>query len=282
MNYQLQKIAFQLGRLDNRTINMTNFFISIFIFGTGLIIFIQFHIGDGAYRKEWLGFEKKFWLLIHQATALAFLVGFALHILAHRKYIRKVVKRWRNNLPKKIKSRTLGQIPLLIVGIIVMWAGFYPWIAMPGATLEVEVYHSWIDIHNRVGIVFLTGLFIHIARRWRRIFGINKRNNMPKSNAFKKLATKRKNQYKEEKTMRSRNKSTKYIIAGTAKCEACWVCLDECEYNVLGKVNFWFHKHIIIKNGDECRGCKKCVAICPNGVFEPVTQSKTIISYGNQ
>jgi 2-oxoglutarate ferredoxin oxidoreductase subunit delta len=74
--------------------------------------------------------------------------------------------------------------------------------------------------------------------------------------------------------MRSRKRSTKYIIADTSKCEACWVCIDECEYNVLGKVNLWFHKHVIIKNGDECRGCQKCVAVCPNGVFETVTQSK--------
>jgi ferredoxin len=98
---------------------------------------------------------------------------------------------------------------------------------------------------------------------------------MSKSNVFKKLTTNRKSQYKKEKTMRSRKRSTKYIIADTTKCEACWICIDECEYNVLGKVNLWFHKHIIIKNGDECRGCLKCVSICPNGVFEPVTQSKT-------
>jgi 2-oxoglutarate ferredoxin oxidoreductase subunit delta len=68
--------------------------------------------------------------------------------------------------------------------------------------------------------------------------------------------------------MKSRNNSTKYIIVHTAKCKACWVCVDECEYNVLGKVDLWFHKHIVIKNGDECRGCQKCVAICPHGVFE--------------
>jgi 2-oxoglutarate ferredoxin oxidoreductase subunit delta len=105
---------------------------------------------------------------------------------------------------------------------------------------------------------------------------------MSKSNAFKKSATKRKNQNMKKNTIKSRNNSTKYIIADTAKCKACWVCVDECEYNVLGKVDFWFHKHIIIKNGNECRGCQKCVAICPHGVFESATQSNTMISFRNQ
>ena len=176
MNNQLQQTAFHLGKIDRRTLNITTFFISLLVFGTGLILFTQFHIGDGEYRKEWLGFDKIFWLVIHQATAIAFLVGFVLHILDHRKYIRKVAERWRINLPRKIKSRTREQILLFIVAIVVMWAGFYPWIVMPEAALEDEVYHSWIDIHNRVGIAFLAGLFIHIVRRWRQMFRINKKN----------------------------------------------------------------------------------------------------------
>jgi NAD-dependent dihydropyrimidine dehydrogenase PreA subunit len=280
MNHQLQQTAFHLGKLDRRTLNITTFFISLLVFGTGLILFTQFHIGDGEYRKEWLGFDKIFWLVIHQATAIAFLVGFVLHILDHRKYIRKVAERWRINLPRKIKSRTREQILLFIVAIVVMWAGFYPWIVMPEATLEVEIYHSWIDIHNRVGIVFLMGLFIHIARRWRRIFRLDMRNNISKSKAIKDSAAKTKNHHMQKKTIGSRNNNrTKYISAETTKCEACWICIDECKCDTLGKVNIWFHKHIVIENADECYGCKKCVAICPNGVFEPVTQSKTTMNY---
>ncbi len=72
--------------------------------------------------------------------------------------------------------------------------------------------------------------------------------------------------------MRSNNKSTKYINANTTKCEACWICIDECKYNVVGKVNLWFHKHIIFEDIGECRGCKKCINICPNDVFKAVAK----------
>ena len=133
MNNQLQKFAFQMKKVDNRKINIVNFVVSILVFGTGLVLFLRFHVGDGGYREEWLGFEKQFWLVIHKATALAFLVGFSLHILKHRKYIRKVAERWRINLSPKIKSRTREQILLLVVATVVLWAGFYPWIVMPKA-----------------------------------------------------------------------------------------------------------------------------------------------------
>ena len=160
----------------NRTLNTLNLFISFLILVTGLILFTQFHIGDGAYQKEWLGIEKNVWLIIHQISAIGFFFGFMAHIQMHWKYIKIVTKRWRINLPKKTKSRTLAQIILLIATLVVLCAGFYPWITMSGATLEVTAFHNWIDVHNRVGLVFLFGMAVHIIRRWRRIFRFTKSN----------------------------------------------------------------------------------------------------------
>lgn len=274
MASQLHETAFQWGRLNKRTINRMNFYVSIFVFGTGLILFIRFHVGNGAYQQEWLGLEKYFWLFIHQATGTAFLAGFVWHIWTYRKYITQLVKRWRGNLSQRIKSRTLWQVVLLLTGIVVLWAGFYPWIAMPEATLEDKIYHGWIDVHSRVGLVFLAGLSTHIARRWRGIFRMNKRRKVAQSNASGKPVTERKNQQRKKETVRTGRKTTKYIIADTSKCEACWKCIEECEYDVLGNVNFWFHKHIFFKKADECRGCRKCVTICPNDVFAPIAQKK--------
>ena len=154
----------------NRTLNILNLLISVVVFGTGLILFSQFHVGDGAYRKECLGLGKGFWLVIHQVSAIGFLIGFVVHILMHWKYIKMVAKRWRVNLSNRIKSTTREQILLLTAMLVVMWAGFYPWITMPGATLEVETYHNWIDVHNIVGLIYLLGITVHIIRRWRRMF----------------------------------------------------------------------------------------------------------------
>ncbi len=162
----------------NRILNILNLFISIVVFGTGLILFVKFHMGDNAHREEWLGLGKSFWLTIHQVSAIGFLGGFLVHIKKHWKYIKKVTKRWRINLPKKTKLRTRIQILLFIVMLVVLWAGFYPWVAMPGATLEVKAFHDWIDVHNRVGIFFLIGMVVHITRRWRRMFRFAKRNKV--------------------------------------------------------------------------------------------------------
>ena len=63
---------------------------------------------------------------------------------------------------------------------------------------------------------------------------------------------------------------TRYIRLDTSKCEACWDCIDECKGGALGKMNLWFHKHVVFKDAGECIGCLKCVKVCPNGVFEPV------------
>ena len=98
----------------NRTFNILNLFLSMFVFGTGLILFLQFHIGDGAHQKEWLSLGKNFWLNIHRASAIGFLMGCAAHIQMHWRYIKVVVRRWRVNLPKKIRSRSREQILLFI------------------------------------------------------------------------------------------------------------------------------------------------------------------------
>ncbi len=157
----------------NRMLNIVNVFISIVVFGTGIILFTRFHVGDGASRTAWLGFGKNVWLIIHQISALGFCIGFVAHIQLHWKYIKAVAKQWRN-LPQKTKSRTRLQVVFLIMTLIIVGTGFYPWIAMPGATLEVEVFHAWIDVHIRVGFFGLVGLIVHIIRRWRRCFRVKR------------------------------------------------------------------------------------------------------------
>lgn len=175
----------------NRTLNLFNLFISIFVFGTGLILFTKFHIGDGAHQIKWLGLEKNFWLIIHQASAIGFFVGIVVHIQMHWKYIKIVALRWRINLPKKTKSRTLEQILLFIAMLVVLCAGFYPWIVMPGSTLEVETFHEWIDVHSRIGIFFLFGMAVHIKRRWKRIIRFTKIKSVLKINAFREPTDRR-------------------------------------------------------------------------------------------
>jgi len=70
------------------------------------------------------------------------------------------------------------------------------------------------------------------------------------------------------KEMKKLNKiRTAHIWANITKCTACWKCVDTCPKQVIGKVKFLWHKHIIIKDAESCIGCKKCIKTCPKGVF---------------
>ncbi len=60
---------------------------------------------------------------------------------------------------------------------------------------------------------------------------------------------------------------TPYIAVDPRQCVACWECVACCPKEVIGKVQFLWHKHVVIKNGDTCIGCKKCIKVCPHGVF---------------
>ena len=75
-------------------------------------------------------------------------------------------------------------------------------------------------------------------------------------------------------TKRSHGKRTDYIILDTHKCDACWECIDECKRGVLGKVDFWFHRHVKVEYAARCSGCNRCIDVCPNGVFEAVQQTQ--------
>jgi ferredoxin len=72
---------------------------------------------------------------------------------------------------------------------------------------------------------------------------------------------------------RSRRSGTDHIRVDTGKCKACWVCIDECRYGALGKIDVWFHKHVVVRHAEKCTGCRRCIGVCPNGVFEPVERT---------
>lgn len=57
---------------------------------------------------------------------------------------------------------------------------------------------------------------------------------------------------------------TPFIEVDTRRCEACWDCIEVCPTGVLGKIDFWVHRHIRIDHPEACNGCKKCVRACPH------------------
>jgi hypothetical protein len=72
---------------------------------------------------------------------------------------------------------------LFTAAMVVLCAGLYPWMAMPGANLAVASFHSWIDVHSMVGLLLFMGMIVHIKRRLRRIFRPARRNSVYQSAA---------------------------------------------------------------------------------------------------
>jgi ferredoxin len=55
---------------------------------------------------------------------------------------------------------------------------------------------------------------------------------------------------------------TRFVWVNSKTCNACWKCIEICKHGVLGKVDFFFHKHAQIEYPDKCTGCLKCVREC--------------------
>ncbi len=55
---------------------------------------------------------------------------------------------------------------------------------------------------------------------------------------------------------------TDFVSLDTRKCLACWLCVEACARQVLGKVSVLWHKHARLRAGKECTGCLKCVSVC--------------------
>ena len=60
---------------------------------------------------------------------------------------------------------------------------------------------------------------------------------------------------------------TGHVWADTGRCKACWDCVAACPSQVIGKVSFLWHKHIVFRKSDDCTGCNKCMSTCRHGVF---------------
>jgi len=60
---------------------------------------------------------------------------------------------------------------------------------------------------------------------------------------------------------------TSFIELDSRRCQACWACLEACPKNVLGKIDFFFHRHVKIKHAELCIGCMACVRACPHGAL---------------
>lgn len=143
----------QKKRLYRRLTNISLLVFGIVMTVSGLYIQIHYHMQDGGT----LGFSQ--WTFIHKWSAMLFALIVIAHILLHLKWYEVVFKK---QLFRKNRVTTI----LTIIMIIVSLLGFLPWIL----TLfpdQVDLRHTLIEIHDKIGIVFMVIMVGHIIKRWK-------------------------------------------------------------------------------------------------------------------
>lgn len=65
---------------------------------------------------------------------------------------------------------------------------------------------------------------------------------------------------------------TDFIQINTHACQACWSCIDACPRQVLGKVEFFSHRHVRIDHAERCQGCEACIRACPEQAITSLCQ----------
>jgi NAD-dependent dihydropyrimidine dehydrogenase PreA subunit len=66
---------------------------------------------------------------------------------------------------------------------------------------------------------------------------------------------------------RRNHHQTEFVELDSRACKACWACCHACPRGVLGKVSVLWHKHAVIRRGEDCVGCGQCIAVCDAGAL---------------
>ena len=144
-------------------------------FGSGLVLFFGFHVGEGAFRTSSLGLNRLTWLNLHRLPALMVALGIGLHVALNW---RAFVGRCRRSLSRKGGSRDVLELVMYVAFWTVALAGMAVWLLIGGSAPLAgpvqlgrlpQVRHHVVDVHNIAGLVAFLLTVHHVCHRWRRM-----------------------------------------------------------------------------------------------------------------
>lgn len=147
--------------------------ISLTTFSTGLVLFICFHIGQGAFNSTALGAGRLFWLNVHRISALVVVAVVVIHLDRHWRVFRS---RLTNIFTRRRKKPINSEVVMYIVFFVSTLTAFVAWLVLEGSSPLFgpavigrvgATRHPWIDTHNLVSLVSLVLIVHHIWHRWR-------------------------------------------------------------------------------------------------------------------
>jgi len=142
---------------------------------SGLVLFLDFHIGGGCFRTEALGLSRLAWQNIHRVGALTMLTALGIHATTKARLgFRRCVRIFQGRPAR----HDMHELMLYATSTTVLVTGFVAWLVVAGSpplwgpTPVGPIpghRHPWIDVHNLTALVALILSINHIRRRWRAL-----------------------------------------------------------------------------------------------------------------
>jgi hypothetical protein len=142
-------------------------------FASGVFLFFDFHVGEGAFRTSALGLTRLTWLNFHRLPALMVVAGIGLHVALNWGGF---VTRLRRGFSRGHKSRAITELVMYATCGTVAMTGIAVWLFISGsAPIEGpfwlgqphHIRHQLVDVHNIAGLVALGLTTHHVGHRWR-------------------------------------------------------------------------------------------------------------------
>lgn len=238
-----------LSERNRLYLNLCNLAFFLFAAFTGSVIQIGYHMHAIPDVQLIMGLNKAGWALLHKVSAAVFFAGMAIHCLANWKFIATNTRQIVSGIRKPFSSSSYW---LFLISVPACLTAMASWLFFGG---NEQARFALVETHDKLGWFFVVFGLLHIIRRSGKMVGACRK---PKQT---------------EQTMR-RKAGTKHICLDLGKCQACWMCLDACPKDVLGKINIVIHKHIKIVNRNNCTGCLKCLRACDYGAIIALAAEK--------
>jgi hypothetical protein len=132
---------------------------------SGVTIQVKYHMGHHDVMNTTataLGIGYYNWSMIHKTAVLIFAVLASIHLSLHWKWFKIVMKR-------KLFSKNRQVLLLASIFFLVALTGFIPWLIRLAGGEEVT-RKAFIEIHDKIALVLIVFLVLHVWRRWKRIF----------------------------------------------------------------------------------------------------------------
>ncbi|HUW04974.1 MAG TPA: DUF4405 domain-containing protein [Williamwhitmania sp.] len=138
-------------------INLGLLFLGFLTVFSGLLIQIQYHIGNHGRDNYSLGLDYSSWSDIHKISIVILFVLAIFHISKHLKWYKTIIGKGLLNKNKQV-------ISLTIIFVMAAITGFVPWIIdlVNGSELFRK---RFIEFHDKIAIVLSIFFILHVVKR---------------------------------------------------------------------------------------------------------------------